>query len=201
MKWTDEELEYLRNEYPNGNTKEIANKLNRSAIAINSYASLRGIKKTDEFIVEQKKKLAHGNHAGRFKKGSIPYNKGMKMSEEFRNKLKAQWFKEGRVPHNKLPIGSETKRGDGYIYVKIANPNVWDLKQRVIYENSVKKLKDNEVIEFKDGNTENFDISNLVVMTKTEHLAKYSIHNYPSPIKDIIYLMKRINCKIKRLKK
>lgn len=62
-----------------------------------------------------------GPAIGRFQKGHIPRNKGKKMSAEQYEKTKATMFKHGDRPENRMPIGHETTRADGYTYVKQAS--------------------------------------------------------------------------------
>ncbi len=111
----------------------------------------------------------------RFKKGSIPINKGVSWDEYMPkdkqiNCLKTT-FKKGDMPKNTAQIGDEVIRGDGFIQVKIASPNIWKLKHRIIYEEFYKiKLSKNEVLMFIDGDRSNCDIKNLQLMTKKEML-------------------------------
>src|SRR5699024_6222726 len=67
----------------------------------------------------------------RFKKKQEPWNKGMKglnLGGE------AGLFKKGQAPVNYRPIGSERTTIDGYVEVKVADPDVWKLKPRVVWE-------------------------------------------------------------------
>ena len=63
-------------------------------------------------------------------------NKGRKqteyMSEEQLAKTKATRFKKGHVPKNHKPVGYERITRDGYIEVKTAEPNVFELKHRLV---------------------------------------------------------------------
>lgn len=57
---------------------------------------------------------------GRFEKGMVPYNKGVK-----RGSLPGQvatQFKAGHLPHNHKPVGSERVNVNGYLERKIAEP-------------------------------------------------------------------------------
>lgn len=64
-------------------------------------------------------------------------NKGRKqteyMSEEQLAKTKATRFKKGHVPKNHKPVGYERITRDGYIEVKTAEPNVFELKHRLVW--------------------------------------------------------------------
>lgn len=106
-------------------------------------------------------------NASCFKKGSIPHNKGKKMRPEIYEKRKGTMFKKGNLPHNYRPVGSERVNVDGYVEVKIADPNKWVLKQRLLYEQYHDvKLTRNDVIIFLDRNRLNFDIDNLFLISR-----------------------------------
>jgi len=77
-------------------------------------------------------------------------------------------FKKGHTINTK-PIGSE-RICKGYIEVKVKEPNIWQLKHRVIYEKHFGKVPENYVVIFADGNNRNFDIDNLLLVTKNELL-------------------------------
>ena len=63
---------------------------------------------------------------GHFEKGHIPANKGKKGycspgSEK-------GWFKNGQMPHNHVPVGTEAMTTDGYLKIKVAEPTLWSGK-------------------------------------------------------------------------
>ncbi|MBR3125035.1 MAG: HNH endonuclease [Mogibacterium sp.] len=119
-------------------------------------------------------KIKSGTHGGHFPKGHIPFNKGKKMTEEQYKKSAATMFKPGNIPTNHRELFSERVDVDGYVLIKIAEPNKWQHKHRYIYERHYGvKLKKSDVVIFLDGNRQNFEISNLVRMTRAE-LARYN---------------------------
>lgn len=75
-----------------------------------------------------------------------------------------------------LPLGTERKiNGKWYVKVKLEKKGLkdhhknWQKKCRYMYEKYHNvKLKDDEYVFHLDDNTENFDINNLIMMTKTE---------------------------------
>ena len=107
---------------------------------------------------------------GKFRKGQTPHNKGKKMPKEVYEKVKHTMFAKGNVPPNHRPDGSERISKDGYIEVKVAEPNKWRLKQRVVYEETKGKIPEGCPIIFLDGNKRNFDIDNLRCITRSELL-------------------------------
>ena len=79
-------------------------------------------------------------------------------------------FKKGSVPPNQVPIGTESITKGGYIKVKVGEPNKWELKQRYIYEQHHGEIPNNCNVIFADKNIRNFDINNLVLVSKAEML-------------------------------
>ena len=79
-------------------------------------------------------------------------------------------FRKGHTPYNKKPIGSE-RIHNGRILVKVAEPNVWKEKSRVIYEeyHKVKIPKGNKII-FLNNDPLDFDPSNLKMVSREEML-------------------------------
>lgn len=109
---------------------------------------------------------------GHFEKGHISHNKGKKMSPEQYAKCKATMFKKGNVPHNTVPVGTEVVIKDGYTKVKIAQPDVWAHKHRLIYEKAHGcKVSDDQMVIFLDGDCTNFDIKNLALISRAEGLS------------------------------
>ena len=135
-----------------------------------------GYNLSESAIANRKNKLglSSGIKGGQFQKGSVPFNKGKKqkdyMSEEAINKTKNTRFKKGNIPHNHRPLGSERTTIEGYIEVKVAEPNKWKTKAVVIYEEKYGKIPKGHKVIYLDGNRQNLDISNLKVISSAEEL-------------------------------
>lgn len=156
-KWTDEEKEYLASIVKGSTYKEITRQMNDKFEYNFSEEQVKGMM--------YRNKLTTGT-GGYFKKGSTPWNKGLK-GYMGANKTS---FKKGTIPPNQVPIGTESITKGGYIKVKVGEPNKWKLKQRYIYEQHYGEIpKDCNVI-FADKNIRNFDINNLVLVSKAEML-------------------------------
>jgi len=65
------------------------------------------------------------------------------------------------------PIGTENTK-KGYVRVKIAEPNVWKYKHILIWEQSNGSLPDGHIVIFADKNNRNFDINNLIAITRKQ---------------------------------
>lgn len=57
-------------------------------------------------------------------------------------------FKKGNRPGNTARVGDETLTDDGYIRVKVAEPNRWELKHRLVWEKYRGEIPENGVIRF-----------------------------------------------------
>lgn len=104
---------------------------------------------------------------GRFEKGSVPPNKGKK--GWCAPGCEKTWFKKGHVPHNHVEIGTEVMGADGYLKIKVAEPNVWRFKHIMEWERHNGKVAEGFLISFKDGDHYNCKIENLMCISRTEH--------------------------------
>lgn len=161
MKYTDEMKQFILDNYKGRYNQELADLFNQK---FNTNITSRTIKS-----YKANNKLNSGL-TGKFRKGQIPHNKGKKMPKEVYEKVKHTMFAKGNVPPNHRPVGSERISKDGYIEVKVAEPNKWRLKQRVVYEEAKRKIPEGCPIIFLDGNKRNFDIDNLRCITRSELL-------------------------------
>lgn len=116
---------------------------------------------------------------------------------------KAAKVKRGNKGSDKsLPLGSESTIC-GKVLIKVEEPDVWKLKQRVIWENYYNtELQPNELIIFLDNNNKNFNINNLALVDRREHLA-LNKSNYRTENRDLTSVginMVRIDNKIRDLR-
>ena len=156
-KWTDEEKEYLASIVKGSTYKEITKKMNDKFEYDFSEGQIKG--------AMARYKLATGT-GGYFKKGSTPWNKGTKGL----TKANKTSFKKGMIHFNYKQVGEERIDKYGYVQIKVAEPNVWDLKHRVIYREHYGEIPNGHNIIFADGNKMNFDIDNLIAVSKAEML-------------------------------
>ena len=156
-RWTDEEKEYLASIVKGKTYKELLSLMNE--------------KFDYEFSSQQiesalrRYNLKTGN-TGQFKKYQEPWNKGLK-GYIGANKTS---FKKGTIPPNYKPIGTERFAKDGYIEVKVKDPNVWELKHRYIYKKHYGDIPKGHNVIFADTDKTNFNIDNLILVSKSEML-------------------------------
>lgn len=196
--WTAEEIEVIRSEYANSQTSELALKLGRSEKSIFSQAFLLGLKKSEEFMKSNKSgRIQPGERRGEvtfFKKGQQSWNKGKKgyMGANVTS------FKKGNKPHNHKPIGSTRHDKDGYLVIKVAEPNKWKFLHRHIWEQAHGKIEKGFNVIFKDGNKLNTELFNLEVISKVENMQRNNINRYPEEIVATIRTITKLKKTIKK---
>jgi hypothetical protein len=132
-----------------------------------------------------------------FKKGHIPFNTGKKMTPEVYNKVKDTMFKKGGKPVNTMYDGAITVRGkstgEKYKYIRISDGK-WILLHRFVYEDYWGPIPPGYVVRFRNGNSMDIEIDNLILMPRTKNMLMNTIHRFP---KELIKLIKK-NCKLKK---
>ena len=74
------------------------------------------------------------------------------------------------MPHNYRQLFEERLDKNGYIEIKIKEPDIWQSKHRYIYEQYHGKIPEKHKVIFLDGNNRNFDIDNLKLVSSAEEL-------------------------------
>lgn len=135
---------------------------------------------------------------GQFKKGHVPHNKGKKqieyMSQEAIERTKKTRFKIGNKPKNYRPVGSERITKDGYIEVKVADPNKWETKNKIIYKQYFGDIPKGHKVIYADGNKLNNDINNLILVSDNEELImnKYKLRTENIELTKTGYLIAKV---------
>lgn len=126
------------------------------------------------------------------------------MSKEAIEKSKKTRFKKGNIPHNTHEDGNgaivsrKDKSGRYYKYIR-TSLGVWELYHRVLWEKEHGEIPDSHVIMFIDGNSENVCLENLKLISKTEHMYRNSMHDYPEEIIPSLVLVKELEQKLNQL--
>lgn len=197
--WTQAEIDILKEMYPDHFASEIASVIGRTKSQIYNKAQALGLKSTPEKISRSGRMSS--NHpnviASRFKKGCIPQNKGQKLSPEVYAKVARTMFKKGHRPVNHKEIGSERVNIYGYIEVKVAEPNKWKLKHRIIWEQVNGAIPKGHNVQFRNHDSLDCRIENLYLISKAEQIrTENSYHRYPKEIQELIHLKGVINRQI-----
>ena len=164
--------EYIMNHYKGVTTNELVDMIKRDLGIEETIIRVRAFKK--------RYKLNCGVDCT-FQKGVPSYNKGKKMDPAIYEKVKGTMFKKGNRPYNEKTIGTEIHIG-GYVYVKVNDSlntracERWRPKQQLIWEEHHKqKVPPKHFVIVGDGNINNFDINNLILVSQQEML--YLIQN------------------------
>ena len=110
-------------------------------------------------------RLNKGWKPTQFKKGHAAHNKGKK---KWWTGGEATQFQPGHMPSSYKPVGTETVRADGYVYIKVADPKTWRMKHVLIYEAAYGPVPKSKIIIFADGNRLNMALDNLLLISRLE---------------------------------
>lgn len=153
--WTTAQLARFRELYREHNLRICAEKLNEEFQLDLSIGQL---------------KAATGNHKirsgrnGFFPKGNTPWNKGKAYDNPG---SRATQFKKGNRPKTYLPVGSEVVRTDGYLAVKVADPNKWRLKHHLVWEAANGPVPRGHVILFLNQDKTDVRLENLTMIKRS----------------------------------
>ena len=201
VKYTQAQLDEIRQRYPHEKTQVIADSMSIAVASIYNLAYKLGLKKSAEYLLTpgcgRLLKGTRNGIAGEFKKGHVPFNKGLKMPDSVYDKVKGTMFTKGHVPANVKPIGYLSVRPDTfgreYIYIKIKD-SVWELYHRYLWEQNHGQIPNKMKIAFINGNSLDCRIENLKMVTYQEAMLMNTIHRYTPEIKQLI----RLNNKLKQ---
>ena len=198
-KWTQQEEETLIRLYedPKVFSKDIAKMLSRTLPQVYQKARAMGLKAPMERLrMAGKIGMQHPKSvATRFTKGHIPLNKGKKVSPEIYEKMSHTMFKKGHISENKREVGAERVNVYGYIEIKVAEPNVWRLKHRIIWEQHNGVIPAGYNVQFKNRNTQDCRIENLYIISKAEQMRTENslVARYPKGVQEVIRLKGVVN--------
>jgi len=157
-KYTDEQSDFIRENITGTTRKDLVELFNTHFKLEISLSQMIGFIKNNHF---------KSGLDCRFKVGKISANKGMKAIYAERSKT---CFKKGCIPYNQKSVGTEIVQEDGYTKVKIAEPNKWRFKQQLIWEKHNGIIPQGYTLVFGDRNRHNFDIDNLILVSKQQLL-------------------------------
>lgn len=203
VRYTQKQLDEIRQRYPHEKTQVIADSMSIAVASIYNLAYKLGLKKSAEYLLTpgcgRLLKGTRNGIAGEFKKGHVPFNKGLKMPDSVYDKVKGTMFTKGHVPANVKPIGYLSVRPDTfgreYIYIKIKD-SVWELYHRYLWEQNHGQIPNKMKIAFINGNSLDCRIENLKMVTYQEAMLMNTIHRYTPEIKQLIKLNNKLKQKL-----
>ena len=180
--WTKEEYWKYQKRYPQGMFEFVRD--NSWGVSSKEMAEMVNEKFGTQFTPTMMKQFRqrHGIKSGVtgwYQKGHEPGTKGKTIEEICRNdpeklaRVKETWFKKGTMPPNTLPVGTISII-DGYKLIKVKDKGTrwecWKPLQRKVWEDNNGPIPEGMLVAFKDQDTMNCDISNLMLITRSEHL-------------------------------
>lgn len=201
--WPEGMVEYIRTHSWGVPSKEMAEQVNAlygtnfTATGMKQFRQRHGIK---------------SGVTGWFQKGRPPGNKGKKqeeyMSSEAIIKARKTQFKSGHRPKNELPVGTVVVNADGYKLLKVKMDGSqwerWVPLHRAVWEEHNGPVPEGMTVSFRDSNSLNCDISNLILISRGENavLAKKGLRSEDPDVTtaavSMIRLQMRINEKRRR---
>ena len=155
-KYTDEQRKFIENNCKNRTSMQLSELFNKH---FKTNITAKQIQ-----IYKKNHKLVSGI-GSKFKKGQEAWNKGKKGYMG----ANSTSFKKGDIPANYRPVGSERiDKKDGYTLIKVKDPRTWKRKHVVLWEEKHGKLKKGHVVIFGDGDKSNFDIDNLLCVSRAQ---------------------------------
>lgn len=193
--FTDTQKMFIRENYKGRSIAEMT-------ILFNEYFRTDITENQIRSFCDRNKGLVSGL-SGQFKKDNNPWNAGTK-GLIGANKTS---FKKGNIPPNLKPLGSEQIGKDDYILVKVLDRNgkqrrKFKPKHVHIWEQHFGPVPKGMVIAFKDSNKRNFDISNLILVSRAQ-LLRMNNRNYKNAsieIRNSLLLLTKLEDKIAEVK-
>lgn len=200
--WTPDQIELLREHYPDKLTADLIDLIGRDLHSIYAKASELGIKKSAAFLASPAAGRTNGRQGigTRFEKGHQTWNAGTHYVAGGRSAETR--FKKGSRPVNWMPIGSERLSKEGYLQRKMTNTGItrrdYVPVHHIVWIEHNGPIPQGHRIIFKDSNKQNIVIENLDCISLADNMRRNSLHNYPKPIAQLIQLRGAINRKINR---
>lgn len=105
---------------------------------------------------------------GRFEKGHVSYNKGMKGL--YYPGSEKGYFRKGSTPYNKMPVGTVITKSDGFLWKKIGEgARDWKQLHLILWEEANGPVPEGHVVAFKDSNKQNCVLENMMLITRAEN--------------------------------
>lgn len=190
--YSQEHANFIANGYKTMNINDLTKAfnsnfgLNKTSKQLKSYISRMGFK---------------SGRTGRFHKGNIPWNRCLNSLLQNNDKENFKVFLNSHIK----PIGFERVDKSGYVLVKVHERNPYTgcstrfkFKHVLIWEKNKGPVPEGMVVFFKNGNSRDFSIDNLTLVSRSELLAlnQYGYKNSPDDLKPTIIILSKLKSKI-----
>ena len=190
--------------YASHTNQELADLLGLPRASIANRGNKLGLSKSAETMARTANNTGQKNsapHVGHFKLGHDTWNKGIR---GYSITLGRGHFKAGNLPSTWVPVGTERWTVPGkdypdrprYLKRKIAEPNVWRMVHRWMWEQHHGPIPPKHVVVFIDGNSANLHLDNLHCIPRGD-LAISSAASVPLEMLALYKLNKQLATAIK----
>ena len=196
--FTKEQVAFIKEQYKTYSRNELTmefNKKFKTDIRISQIVS---------FVHNQGINCGRNGHFG---KGHLSWNKGTKGLTS----ANSGSFTKGTVPPNWQPLGSERITADGYVEVKINEPNPyvpgqmtrWKLKHLYLWIKENGPLPAGHILTFLDGDKENCEPDNLMLISRavSVYLNRNGYGDLAGELKLMAIALAKVTQKASQLKK
>jgi hypothetical protein len=188
-KWSAQEIERLKAEYPHIDTSELALAMGRTRSSVHNMSQLLGLKKSDKRIAEVSAKRIDrliSLEMHRFEPGHKTWNKGKKMPGHGNPKTH---FKPGGTPYNLCAIGSTRIDKDGCLVVKVSATGIkqkdWVSAHVLAWVKERGDIPTGRIVVFKKGmktaKIDEITVDRLECIDRRELMRRNSLHNKYTP--------------------
>lgn len=212
--WTEDEIETVRRDYPDGDVALIASELNRSVLSVYQRAQILGLRKSDAAVAANRRREAErlmtAGASHRFQKGLKPWNTGLK-GLQVGGRAKETQFKKGQLSgkaaQHLMPVGSHRVNTDGYLDRKVRNDGPaqkrWVAVHRLIWIEANGTIPAGHAVSFKPGRRTNaleaITLDALELVSRRDLMRRNSYHNnYPKELGRLIQLRGAVQRQINR---
>lgn len=217
IKWLAWQMEFVRRNFADSRTQNIADALGRSYTSVAQLAAKLGLRKSAEFLAsEASGRVQHGKlHprmvATQFKKGQPSWSKGLKGVVGVQEACRATQFKPGRPAHesrNYVPIGSHRVSKDGYLERKVTDDHPvparrWTAVHRLVWEAANGPIPAGHIVRFKAGMKttvlEEVTPDRLECITRGEHAKRNHPRSHSPELARLVQLKGAITRQVNRI--
>jgi HNH endonuclease len=217
-RWTPEELERLRQLYPDTRTQELEAVFGRPLGKIYSAAGNHGLRKSAAYLASPAAcRLRRGDQVGkatRYPPGHKPANQGLRRPGYAPGRMAETQFRPGErrgvAERNWCPLGTIRTDPEGYRRIKIregrkgeaygfGNTGIWPLLNRHVWEQGHGPIPAGHSVVFRDGDRTNVALDNLECIPRGELMRRNSSQRWGKQMFEVIQLRGALNRKIRSL--
>lgn len=157
--FTTEQAEFIRKQYQKLSLQMLTEAFNKKFSASKTVAQLRAFTRNHS---------VKSGRTGQFEKGRPTWNAGKKGWTAGGRSAETR-FKKGHQCAETKPVGAtRVCSKDGYVMIKVAMPNHWQLKHIVEWEKQNGPVPKGHRLWFKDNDRTNWHVDNLMLITRAQ---------------------------------